>query len=83
VAFGGGAGHAEHRAPHEVTLVLLTHAPPQTWNPALHAKPHDVPSHVAVAFAGAAHPVQDAPQVVTAVLLTHVPPQSWSPTLQT
>lgn len=33
----------------------------------LHAKPHDVPLHVAVAFAGGVHAVHDAPHVATDV----------------
>lgn len=39
----GGAGHAVHDVPHELTLVLATHAPVlagQWWYPDLHAAPH-------------------------------------------
>jgi hypothetical protein len=58
--FEGGAGHAVHEAPHELTLVLATHAPVpagQRWNPSLHAVPHALAVHTACAFGsdGAAH----------------------------
>ena len=39
----GGAGHAVHEVPHELTLVLATQVPVpagQRWNPALQAAPH-------------------------------------------
>jgi hypothetical protein len=32
-----GAEHGEHDTPQVVTLVLLTHAPPQAWKPASQA----------------------------------------------
>jgi hypothetical protein len=47
----------------------------------LHAKPHEVPSQVAVALAGTAHGVHIAPQVAGSVLAAQTPPQSWKPAL--
>jgi len=49
----------------------------------LHTKPHDVPSHVAVALAGAVHGVQDVvPHDAVLELLAQAAPQVWKPTLQ-
>jgi hypothetical protein len=43
----------------------------------LHVNPHEVPSHVAVAFAGGAHGAHDAPQLATLALSTHASPHPW------
>jgi hypothetical protein len=43
----------------------------------LQVKPHDVPLHVAVAFAGGAHAEQDVPQLEMLVLLAQDEPQAW------
>jgi hypothetical protein len=41
----------------------------------LQVNPHDVPLHVAVAFAGAVHAVHELPQLLGDVLSAHAPPQ--------
>jgi hypothetical protein len=41
----------------------------------LQVNPHDVPSHVAVAFAGIVHAEHALPHVAGLVLLTHAPAQ--------
>ncbi len=72
-ALFGRTAHAAHEAPHVLTLPLLTQAPPQRWNPALHAKAHVPAVQDAVAFAGAVHTVEQVPQCVTSpfVLISH------------
>jgi hypothetical protein len=44
IPLAGGAGHALHDVPQELTLVLDTHVPVgpagQPWNPGLHAVVH-------------------------------------------
>ncbi len=84
VAFAGGAGHATHDdVPQLATLELLTQTPPQLWNPALHVKPHETPSHVADELAGGVHATHElVPQLFVLVLLTHTPAQLWKPALQ-
>ncbi len=72
-----GVGHGEHDDPHVAVAELLTHAPPQTWKPALHVKPHVEPSHVAVLFAGGVQGVQLAPHDATLELLEHAAPHTW------
>jgi hypothetical protein len=72
-----GTAHGVQSAPQLETLLLETHAPPQSWNPALHVYPHEVPSHVAVAFAGMEHAEHEAPQLLTLLLLTHAAPHAW------
>ena len=62
-------------------LLLLPHAAPQAWNPALQVNPQLVPSHVGVEFAGGAHAEQALPHVALLLLLTHAPPQAWNPAL--
>jgi hypothetical protein len=53
---------------------------PTRTNPSLQRKPHEVPSHVAVAFAGAAgQGVQRRPHVSSDVLLTQRPSHAWRP----
>jgi hypothetical protein len=48
---------------------LATQVVPHRWKPLLHANPHAVPLHVAVAFAGAVHGVvQVVPQVAGLLL---------------
>lgn len=64
IPLAAGAGHAVQDAPHELTLVFVTHVPvpaPQRWNPALQAVPHAFAVHVASALgstgvAQVAHP---------------------------
>ncbi len=68
------AGHGLHDMPHEAVLALLTHAPPQAWNPALHETPQAVPSHDALPLAGAGHAVHEVPQVAALSLRTQVAP---------
>ncbi len=51
----GGAGHAVHDAPHELTLVLATQVPVvpvagQRWNPGLQVMLHWLAKHTAAAF---------------------------------
>jgi hypothetical protein len=49
----------------------------------LHAKPQDVPSQVAAAFAGGGgHGVQELPQLVTDWFDAHAPLQTWLPEAQ-
>jgi hypothetical protein len=60
----GGAGHAAHDAPHELTLVFATQVPVvagQRWKPALQVVPHVFDVHTAWAFGseGAAHVTHD------------------------
>jgi hypothetical protein len=62
--------------------VIDTQPPADRWYPALHTKSHDVPLHVAVAFAGVGQAVHDEPQVATLPSETHAPPQTWEPGLQ-
>ena len=77
-----GAVHAVHDEPHVAMSMLLTHTPPHRWKPALHAKPHVVPSHVVVALAGAgAQGAHRVPHELVLVLLRHRPPQRWNPGL--
>jgi hypothetical protein len=48
----------------------------------LHANPHDVPSHVGVAFAGALHAVHDVnPQLLMLLFSTHAEPHRCAPGL--
>jgi len=71
------AVHAVHDVPHDAGSELLTHMPPQRWNPVSHVKPQLEPSHVALAcIGGAAHGTHIEPQVPTELLLTHVPPHA-------
>ena len=76
VAFAGGM-QGLHEVPHELVLLLLTHASPQRWKPGLQVNPHAVPSHVAVALAGGAHGAQLFPQVFTLLFGAHAPPHAW------
>lgn len=48
----------------------------------LHAKPHEMPSHVALALGTDGHGPHAAPHVVDDVLLTHEAPHRWKPLLQ-
>ncbi len=74
VAFAGAAHGVHELVPHEAVLELLAQAPPHTWKPTLHEKPHDVPLQVADEFAGGAHGVHDdVPQEFVLELLTHSP----------
>ncbi len=74
----GSDAHAVHdEVPQEDSAPLLTQTPPQSWNPPLHAYPHAVPLHVAVALAGTGHATHELPHVARAVFSTHVPAQSW------
>ena len=77
VAFSDGH-EVQDVAPHDVTALFETHAPPQLWKPVLQTKPHAPPAlHVALALAGATHGVQEVPQVAGSALLAHAPPQTW------
>ena len=58
----GGAGQAVHDDPHELTLLLLTQAPAQRWNPARHTKPQVLLAQVALALAGVGHTLVHEPQ---------------------
>ena len=59
-----GGEHAVHDVvPQLLTLMLDTQIDPHRWKPLSHAKPHEAPSHVAVAFGGVAHAVQLVPHV--------------------
>jgi hypothetical protein len=42
----------------------------------LHENPHDVPSHVAVAFAGGEHAVHEVPHDIVLALLAHCMPHA-------
>ena len=67
VAFGG-ATHAVHDiAPHDVTEVLLTHAPAHECDVALHTDTQVARSHVAMAFAPAGHEFPHVPQFAGSV----------------
>ena len=57
-----GVAHALQDDPHVATLALLTHAPPQRWNPEMQTNPQIPVVHVAVEFAGALQTVAHAPQ---------------------
>jgi len=73
-----GTGQAVHSVPHEFTLVSDKHAPLHRWKPALHTKPHAVPSQVTVEFAGGSpHGVHDAPHVAGSVFSAHDEPHAW------
>ena len=77
VPFAGGVHTAHEVAPQLLMLVLATQVEPHRWKPLLHAKPHEVPLQVAVAFAGALHGVvQVTPQVAGALLGWHELPQA-------
>jgi hypothetical protein len=58
----GGTAHAVHELPQFEVLVLLTHSPPQRWNPLLQLKPQTPAVQFAVPFAGAVHTVEQPPQ---------------------
>jgi hypothetical protein len=75
VPFDGGT-HGEQLPPHEPTELFGTHAPPQLWNPGLHATPQLVPSHVAFPFAGTGHGAQLTPHDNGEVLLRHALPHA-------
>lgn len=71
-----GGGHAApQRLPQLFGSLLLTHALPQRWNPALHVKSQTDAEQVAVAFAGAVHGVQLVPHEFGLVFATHSPLQ--------
>lgn len=73
-----GVAHGVHDdVPQLSGSVLLTQRLPQRWKPALHVKPHDVPSQVATEFAGGTHAEHDAPQFAIDVLFTHAAPHWW------
>jgi hypothetical protein len=59
-----GAGHAVHDdGPQLDTAMLLTQAPPQSWNPVMHVKPQEMPSQVATALGGGGgQAMHDGPQ---------------------
>ncbi len=75
VAFGGTV-HAAHEDPQLLTLLLLAHAPPHRWYPALHENPHVPEVQLADAFGGAVHTVGHVPQCVGSllVLISHPSP---------
>ena len=58
-----GAAHGVHERPQLAGLVLDAQLLPHGCVPGLQLNPHDVPSHVAVAFAGGVQGVQNVPHV--------------------
>jgi hypothetical protein len=88
----GGAGHAVHDVPHELTLVLAAHAPVtagQRWKPPLQAAPHwlVVQTASALGSAGVAHVTHPAALPHCRVLSSGKHPlvagQVWVPAPQT
>jgi hypothetical protein len=77
VPLAGGKQAVHDVEPQLPTLVLDTQVDPHRWKPLSHAKPHEVPSHVAAAFAGAVHAVQLVPQVAGLLFGWHELPHAW------
>jgi hypothetical protein len=76
-------GHGEHdEVPHELTLLLSTHASPQRWNPDRQVKSQVVPSQVALPFACGSQGLHEAPQLAVSLLGTQLPLQLWVPSGQ-
>jgi hypothetical protein len=72
----GRVGQAVHDAPHESTLLLLTHAPPHRWKPVLHAAtPHAPAVQLGVPF-GTLQTKPQLPQFKTLLFrFVQAPPQ--------
>ena len=77
----GGATHAVQLEPQVASAVFAAHAAPHTWYPALHARPHVVPSQVALPLVGLVHAVHELPHDAVLEFDTQAPPHAWKPAL--
>jgi len=69
-----GAAHGVHERPQLAGLELDAQLLPHGCVPGLQLNPHDVPSHVGVAFAGGVQGVQNVPHVEVLLFGAHALP---------